>query len=212
MERATSRTARIDRQGISDMRVADGNKEVDPVEVGKHPLADGGVIDLSDSQPWPKDGVRQQASGEGGGITGPVIVRVPESMLVVRASLSDHQHRARAAWSVVPGGSAERKYVHGCLVHREGWPLMGCGQCFGPDWARPAFDPSIVGGLAETGKESVRVGQHHAMMPSTRHHRGRLAGTPVMVHGSRVCATATEAGAAVKSMGFLNGRCSLLWS
>jgi hypothetical protein len=56
---------------------------------------------------------------------------------------------------------------------------MRCGQCLEADRARPAIDPSHVGGLAEAEEESVRVGQQAVIIILTRHQRGKSARTLV---------------------------------
>jgi hypothetical protein len=172
VKHAPRRAAHIDCQSIPDMWVTYRDEEVDPVEAGEHPVADGGLIEVGNSQPGPQDPVGQQACGEGRGVAGAFVVGVPEPLLVVRAGLADHQHRARPARSGVPGGAAEREPINGRLVRRERRLLMRRRKCLEPDRARPALDPSPVGGVAETGEECLRVGQHAAIMPRTRHHRG----------------------------------------
>ena len=174
MKHASRPATHVDRKGVPDPRVTRLEEEVGPVKAGKHPLADRALIEAGDSQPGPQDGMGEQVSSKGGEIAGPLVVQVPEPLFVVGASLSDRQHSSRATRSELAGSGAERERVHGRFVGRERGPLMRCGQRLDADWARPAIDPGPAYGLAEAAKESVRVGQHPAIMPLPAIIRGMI--------------------------------------
>jgi len=98
LEHTADASAYVNLKSGKDLGMACWKEKVRTVQVGAYPVTDRVNGEMLDSQPWPKDGMGEEALCEVGVRRSWAVVHVPEPGLTVWAYLANFQDRSRATW------------------------------------------------------------------------------------------------------------------